>query len=256
MKIAEFAKLSAARLQALGTPAAEAERQPEPQADNPYLSARRSWNDHVGRLVAARTMWQAAALLSLLLSLVCVAGLLHLSGRSKLVPYVVEVDKAGSVQAVARADQMTPATRVVIEAQLHRFITLSRRVTTDVALQRSAIFGVFSMLTPQDPATAKMTAHLNGQPQNTPFERARRETVSTEIDSVLQQTADTWRVEWTETVYDRSGGRKAQLPMQALVHVYQGDPRFATEEALRQNPLGIYVRDFSWNRRQAREVSQ
>ena len=253
MKIAEFARLSAARVTAT---ARTTETTAGSEADNPSLNARRTWNDHVARLVAARTMWQAVGLLSLLVTLGCMAGLLHLSARSQFIPYVVEVDKTGNVQAVARADQMAPANRAVIEAQLEKFITLSRRVTTDIALQRSAIFGVFAMLTPDAPATSKMTEHLSGAPDQTPFERAKRETVSTEIKSVLQQSAETWQVQWTETTYDRSGSRKAQASMQALVHVYQGDPRFVTEQALRENPLGIYVRDFSWNRVQPREVPQ
>ncbi|HMJ09839.1 MAG TPA: VirB8/TrbF family protein, partial [Polyangiaceae bacterium] len=150
------------------------------QALSPYLAARRTWNDHVARIVAARTLWQAVALVSLMIAAAAVSGLLVLSTRSRFIPYVIEVDRAGLVQAVARADRMPPPTRAVIEAQLEKFVTLSRRVTTDVALQRSAIFGVFAMLTPDDAATVKMTDYLNGSEERTPFNRAKTETVTTE----------------------------------------------------------------------------
>src|SRR5215510_6407804 len=109
---------------------------------NPYLAARRAWNDHVARLIAARTMWQVVGLLSLMIAVACVGGLIHLAGRSRFVPYVVEVDTSGNVRAVQRAEEMPPANGAVIEAQLEKFVTLSRRVTTDVGLQRAAIFGV------------------------------------------------------------------------------------------------------------------
>ena len=224
---------------------------------NPYLAARRSWNDHVARLVAARTMWQVVGLLSLMIAVASVGGLIELAGRSRFVPYVVEVDTEGNVRAVQRAQEMAPASRAVIEAQLEKFITLSRRVTTDIGLQRAAIFGVYAMMSQDDPAAGKMTEYLSGDEARTPFRRAERETADTEVTSILQQTKETWQVDWTETVYERSSGkRKEHFEMRALVQVYQTSPRHMTEEALRANPLGVYVRDFSWSRKQAREVPQ
>ena len=41
---------------------------PANQMDNPYLTARRAWNDHVGSVVASRQIWQVVALLSLLIT--------------------------------------------------------------------------------------------------------------------------------------------------------------------------------------------
>ncbi len=225
--------------------------------DNPYLAARRTWNDHVGRLVADRTVWQAVGLLSLLVALACVSGLVHLAGQSKFVPYVVEVDSSGHVRAVQRADHVAPASKAVVQAQLENFITLARRVSADVGVQRAAVFGVYAMLSAEDPAAGKMTEHLNASEGKTPFARAERETVSTEITSILQQTPESWQVDWIETVYERpSGKRKDRFEMRALVQVYQASPEHASEEALRDNPLGVYVRDFSWSRRQHLEARQ
>lgn len=233
---------------------------PAPAAREPanaYLAARRAWNDHVARLIAARTMWQVVGLLSLMIAVACVGGLIHLAGRSRFVPYVVEVDTAGNVRAVQRAEEMAPANRAVIEAQLEKFVTLSRRVTTDIGLQRAAIFGVYGMMTQDDPSAGKMTEHLSGDETRTPFRRAERETVNTEVSSILQQTPESWQVDWIETVYERSSGkRRERFEMRALVQVYQASPMHMSEEALRSNPLGVYVRDFSWNRKQAREVPQ
>lgn len=224
---------------------------------NPYLAARRAWNDHVARLIAARTMWQVVGLLSLMIAVAAVGGLIELAGRSRFVPYVVEVDTAGNVRASQRADEMGPANRAVIEAQLEKFVTLSRRVTTDIGLQRAAIFGVYGMMTQDDPAAGKMTEYLSGDEARTPFRRAQQETVNTEVTSILPQTRESWQVDWTETVYERaSGKRKERFEMRALVQVYQTSPKHTSEEALRSNPLGIYVRDFSWSRKQAKEVQQ
>ena len=37
--------------------------------ENPYLSARRTWNDHMRGIQASRNMWQMLALLCLLIAL-------------------------------------------------------------------------------------------------------------------------------------------------------------------------------------------
>jgi type IV secretion system protein VirB5 len=105
------------------------------------------------------------------------------------------------------------------------------------------------MLSPNDPATQKMNEWLNGTPESSPFKRAVKEMVSTEIKSVLPQSPDTWQVEWVETIRDRQGVLKGQpVNMRALVNVYIATPTSqTTDEQLRNNPLGIYVRDYSWS---------
>ena len=112
------------------------------------------------------------------------------------------------------------------------------------------MFRLYSMLAPSDPATAKMNDWLNGTEESSPFKRAAREMVSIEIASVLPQTPDTWQVDWIETVRDRQGVAKG-LPfrMRALLTLYTVAPTAqTTEEQVRNNPLGIYVRDFSWSK--------
>lgn len=221
-------------------------------AETPYVSARRKWNDHVGEIVSARNLWQVVALLSLLLAVGAIGILAQIATRSHFVPYIVEVHRDGTVEAVKRAAEMRPLSRAVIEAQLEEFITQSRRVTVDVALQRAAVYSVFAKLSEGDPAARKMKAYLQGEGH--PVERAKSVTVSTEIESVLPQTDRTWQVDWTETVYGRDGERKEHFQMRALVEVYQSQPLATTEEAMRANPLSIYIKDFYWGRRGLREV--
>ena len=221
---------------------------------NPYLAGRRLWNDHVGRIVAARSLWQVVALLNLLLALAAIGVVAFVATRSRFVPYVVEVDDAGHVEAIKRAAAMAPASRVVIEARLEAFVTLSRRVTTDIALQRAAVKGVFAMLAGGDPATSKLATYFMGEGH--PVRRAQKMTVSTEIDTILPQTDQTWQVDWTESAYDRQGTLIERVPMRAHLEVYQSEPTATDEQALRDNPLSIYIRDFNWTRREAREVKQ
>lgn len=231
-----------------GEPLAGGRRQGE--NENPYLAARRTWNDLIAASMANRQMWQILGILAMTITLAAVGGMIYIGSQSKFIPYVVEVDKHGGTIAIAPAQPAAKADPRVVHANVASFVSDLRMVTPDIALQRKAIYRIYSMLSSKDPATAKANEWLNGTEESSPFKRAEQETVSVEISSVLPQTPDTWQVDWVETVYDRQGLVKGEpYRMRALVTVYQvpATPQ-TTEEQMRNNPLGTYVRDFSWSR--------
>lgn len=223
-----------------------------PPSENPYLAARRTWNEHVGSVVSQRQLWQIVSLLSLLIALAAVGGVIAIGSQSRFIPYVIQVDTlgqtvaAGPLQAVERTDSR------IVHATVAEFISDARVVTPDSALQRKAVFRVYAKLAPNDPATAKMNEWFNGTEDSSPFKRASREMVDVAIRSVLPQTPDTWQVDWVETTRDRQGtvkGTSATLRALVTVYVAQTTPQ-TTDEQLRNNPMSIYVRDFSWSRLQ------
>lgn len=218
--------------------------------ENPYLAARRTWNDQSAANIASRQMFQLLGILALLVALAAVGGMIYIGSQSKFVPYVVEVDRLGQPMAVAPADHASPVDARVVHAAVADWIGSMRLVTPDIALQRRAVFKAYAMLAAGDPATAKANEWLNGTDDSSPFKRAAKETASIEISSVMPQTPDTWQVDWIETVRDRQGVKKAgPQRWRALVTVYTVPPTPATtEEDMRNNPLGVRVRDFSWSK--------
>ena len=218
--------------------------------ENPYLSARRTWNDQSAANIASRQMFQLLGVLALLVALAGVGGAVYIGSQSKFIPYVVEVDRLGQRQAVGPADRAAPVDQRIVHAAVADWIGSMRLVTPDIALQRKAVFKVYSMLAPNDPATAKTNEWLNGTADSSPFKRAAQETVSIEIASVIPQTPETWQVDWVEIVRDRQGVRKgASQRWRALVTVYaMATTPETTDDDMRNNPLGVHVRDFSWSK--------
>jgi type IV secretion system protein VirB5 len=218
--------------------------------ENPYLNAKRAWNGHTQGEVSARQMWQVVGILGLLIGLAGVGGMIHIGSQSKFVPMVYEVNKHGEASAVGPLEKASPVDPRVVRATVANFISDARVVTPDVALQRKAVFRVFSMLSIKDPATVFMNEWMNGTAESSPFKRAQKETVSVEIVTVLQQTAETWQIDWMETTRDRQGvtiGQPAR--MRALVTTYIVAPTSKTTEAQQaNNPAGIYVRELSWSK--------
>jgi type IV secretory pathway TrbF-like protein len=218
--------------------------------ENPYLAARRSWNDQSAANVASRQMFQLLGVLALLVALASVGGVAYVGSQSKFIPYVIEVDRLGQRLAVGPVDPASPIDPRIMRAAVADWIDSARLVTPDIALQRKAVFKVYSMLAPNDPATAKANEWLNSTDYSSPFKRAAKETATVEIISVLPQTADTWQIEWNETVRDRQGIKKGEAQRwRALVTVYAmpTTPQ-TTDDDERNNPLGIHVRDFAWSK--------
>lgn len=218
--------------------------------ENPFLNAQRTWNDHVGGVVSSLQTWQVVGILSLLIALAGVGGMIHIGSQSKFVPFIYQVDKHNEVHAVGPLERASAVSPGIVRAAVANFINDARIVTPDVALQRKAVFRVFSMLSTKDPSTARMNEWLNGTEESSPFRRAEQETVSVEIASVLPQTAETWQVDWVETVRDRQGTVKGEpARMRALVTTYVVAPTASTpDEQQNNNPAGIYVREFSWSK--------
>lgn len=220
------------------------------ETENPYLNARRSKNDLSAASTENRQMWQLFGIMCLLILLAAVGGLTYIGSQSKFVPYIVELDKLGQTNAVAPADLAAVADPRVVHSSVAAFITDLRSVTPDVALQRRAIFRAYSMLSTKDPATVKVTEWFKGSEDSDPFKRAAKETVDIEISSVIPQSSETWQVDWVETTRDRQGVKKGPpVRWRALVTVYVVEFNSKTTEAqFRMNPLGLYVRDFSWSK--------
>ena len=217
---------------------------------NPYLSARRTWNDLMKAQVASRRSWEMIAILCLLITLASVGGIAYVGSQSKFIPFLYHVDTHGHATAIGPVEMASPTDPRVLAAAIGDFIANARLVTVDAALQRKAVYRVYAMLSEQDPATGKMNQWMNGTEDSNPFTRAETETVTVEISTVLPQTPDTWEVTWLESVWDRKGEVKTPpVPMRALVTVYRAEPAATvTEEELRRNPLSVYVRDFSWSK--------
>lgn len=235
---------------ALAAAAPERRRRAEDNLPNPYLNYRRRWNDHTGSILSQRNMWMLFCITSMLITLAAVGGMIHIGSQSKFLPYIVEVDKLGQSVAANPAQQITNVDNRVLQATAAEFISNARLVTPDVQLQRNAIFKLYAHMITGDPASAKMNEHINGTPEQNPFQRAAKETVSVEILSVLQQTGQSWQVDWIETVRDRKGQLASEpFRMRALVNITSIPPTSeTTEKQIRQNPLGVYVVDFNWSR--------
>lgn len=221
----------------------------ENNEENPYLTARRVWNENLGSLVTSKQIWQFIAIFSGFIAVISLSGLIMLACRSQFIPYVIAVDNTGNIHSIGFANPTINTNPDIIKATIAEFIENARLITSDISLQSKAIKSVYAHLDPKGPGVIKMNQWYNN-PLGSPFERAAKIITNTEILSVLPMSKTTWRVEWKETTYNRDGTMHGNpIKMNASVTInYHKYKTTSSEAQIIANPLSIYVKDFSWSK--------
>jgi type IV secretion system protein TrbF len=215
----------------------------ESSALSPYLAARKEWDERYGSLIKRAQHWRVAAVLALLVALAEAVVILGVATRPKTVPYIVAVDSLGRVVSSGAVERSTPVDRRMKTAELTRWIQDLRGVTNDGLAQRGAIDRVYAMI---GSGTAAQTLVTEFYRANQPFERANKETVQVDVNTVLPTTEHTYEVDWTETARDLGGGVISVARWKAVLTVAVNPP--SDETVLQVNPFGLFVMNVSWSK--------
>ena len=89
---------------------------------NPYLNARKEWDERYGSLIKRAQHWRGAAVLALLVALAEAVVILGVATRPKTVPYVVAVDSLGRVVASGAVERSSPVDQRMEAIALTRWI--------------------------------------------------------------------------------------------------------------------------------------
>jgi len=209
---------------------------------NPYVEARREWNDRYLDLAHARRWWQLAAVAELALVGLLGGGLVALSLQHKTVPYVVEVDALGAAIAVKPVEAAgRPTDQRIVRYQLAALIRGARTVMTDRAAMKRSLDQVYAYA--RGPARVFLDEHYRA---NNPFEIAKTYTVAPTVTSLLQLSDRSWQVRWSEEQRGLDGTLLGKSNWEAVLAVETVPP--TTADAIQANPFGLYVTEIRWTK--------
>lgn len=208
---------------------------------NPYLAARREWDERYGEFISRARNWRTMAVISALVSLVATGGMLWQAARSRVIPFVVLVDSLGRPIASGLAEQASVGDDRLRRAVIQDWIENVRMVTTDGIAQRRAIDHVYAYIASGTNAQAFISDFYRNDP---PFKRAQTGSVSVEVKSVLPTSDRTFEVDWIETSRDLFGSLKSTDHWKGSFTIALNAP--TEERQARINPLGLYVTAASW----------
>ena len=209
---------------------------------NPYVEARREWNDRYLELVRERRWWQAVAGAEILLLLIFAVGFVWLSLQHKTVPYVVEVDSLGAALAIRPAETGGhPADERIVRYQLAAFIRGARQVMADRIATKNGLEQVYAYA--RGPARAYLDEYYRA---NNPFEVAKTYVVVPTVTSLLRLSSTSWQLRWTEEQRGLDGLLLGKSQWEGVVTTEVVPP--TSEETIHVNPLGLYVTDLRWTK--------
>jgi type IV secretion system protein VirB5 len=214
-----------------------------PEPVTPYQKAAQVWDERIGSARLQARNWRLMAMGCLALSAGLSAALVWQSARGTVVPYVVEVDSLGAVQAVAPAVADFRPTDPQIAWHLARFIENVRQLPTDPVVLRQNWLRAYDFAT--DRGAVALNEHAR---RDDPFTRVGDTQVSVEISSVIRASDTSFRIAWIERRYVGSQLAATERWTAILTVVIQ-PPR--TAERLRANPLGVFVHAINWSRESA-----
>ena len=211
-----------------------------PEPVTPYQRAAQVWDERLGSARVQAKNWRLMAFGCLLFSGALSGGLLWQSAQSRITPYVVEVDKSGAVRAVGPAIEPYKPTDAQIAYHLARFITDVRALSIDPVLVRQNWLEAYGY------ATDHGAVFLNDFARsNDPFKVVGERSIAVQVTSVVRVSDDSFQVKWTEQIYEHDSLARTER-WTAIATIVLQQPR--TADALRRNPLGLYVNGLNWSR--------
>ena len=186
-----------------------------------------------------------------MLSLVLAGGMVWLISRSRYIPYVVEVDKLGYALTVPQP--LTPTSVPDVTERMQRyevaaFIRNARSVTSDSQVEHQMLNSLLAHARGAADRFLDAYYHSDAFTHN-PFKLAEKQTVSIQIDSILQLSPSSYQVRWSEQQRDLNGvviGPPTHW--EAVLQTQVVPPN--SDAAIISNPLGFYVTQISWTEQQ------
>jgi type IV secretion system protein VirB5 len=211
-----------------------------PEPVTPYQKAAQLWDDRIGSSRVQARNWRLMAFGSLVLSSALAGGLIWQSLQSRVVPYVVRVDRLGNAQAVAPATAGYQPDDTEIAYFLAKFVTDVRSLSIDPVVVRNDWLEAYDLATDHGAVFLNEYARVND-----PFKAVGARTVSVQVSSVVRVSDNSFQVKWLEQTYDHEALAKTEH-WTAILSVVTKDP--PNSDVLRKNPLGLYVNGINWSR--------
>ena len=120
-----------------------------------------------------------------------------------------------------------------------RFIDNVRSLSIDPVVVRQNWLKAYDFVTDRAAVTLNEYAR-----DNDPFAKVGRETVAVEVTSVVRASDTSFQMRWLERIFE-GGALKDTKRLTGLFSIVITPPR--TVDAMRKNPLGIYVHTFNWS---------
>ena len=214
--------------------------------ETPYLRAKVEWDKRIGGVVVQAKNWRTAFLLSMAMTVVLVVALVVESQKHKVVPLVITLNtETGRPVVIGKVGEVQYQPKIQeIKYFLGQLIQKIRSVPLDPVVVRQNWLEAYNFM--RESASNVLNEDAQNNP-NSPLRQLGKETVIVQLLSITQVAAsNSYQARWQEKRYNDQGGLLETYIMSGVFTIEISLPK--TEEELIQNPLGIYLTNYQWNR--------
>ncbi len=219
---------------------------PGNSAETPFRQAKQAWDLRLGTATSQAKNWRLAFFCLFALSTLMAAGLVLLISQKRVVPIIVGLDKqTGEATVVGPADQNSKQPGPLeVKYFLAQFIRSVRSVSLDQVVIKQNWLRAYSYLRPE---AAGLLNELTQKDSNSPLNKIGKVLVTVQPLSILQiPETSSYQLRWKETVFATHGTKLEEYTMLATFILEIDPPK--DEQTLQENPLGIFIKSFQWNR--------
>ena len=229
-------------------------------------NARREFASAFGDLARGKRNWQLIAFTLGAVVLALSVTALRLAAIAHPVPYVVQVDRLGTVTAVQAAEQMRDPDARLVASQLASFVRSIRTVLPSAAATAQADLLKRGYALTGSSAAGFLNAYFSDASHD-PRVLGARLTRDVQVTSALRvpdppassgahRRGQTWRLQWVEADQPIGpldvGDSTAAAAWEGYITLDIVPPR--TVESIQDNPLGIRITSIAWTRVAGRAV--
>jgi type IV secretion system protein TrbF len=223
-----------------------------PAVPTPWERGRAEYWNIFTNLAKSAHQWRVLAFFLLATNAVLLGAFLYRSSQSRIVPYVVQVDRLGRSEPVGRAEKGKDLDPRIFQVYLAGFIRAARTLYPEPAAQRALILDAYRL------AAGSARDYLDRwfkSPDHDP-RLLSQQGVTRTVESVdclpFPGSPTTFKLRWVERTESRNGLPAARAAWEAFVTL--GIKPSRSEDS--GNPFGIYVLGLNWTLLSSVNVSQ
>ena len=201
--------------------------------------AQAMYNDRNAKYLLEKNAWKTVAFMALVTEIILATGVIWETRQSRIVPYVVEVNKLGESLAVGPADKAGAIDPRIVKFVLARFVVHAREVIGDPIVEKQIIDDLWAHTTQFSDNFLKRYYR-----DHDPIKIGSKKSIVVKIDTVLAESKDSYRVRWHEDTWGVDGKFIGRTWWGGYFTVVIKPPM--NEDDIRKNPLGIYVDQINW----------
>lgn len=222
------------------------------EEDTPFRRARQIWDDRIGGAVAQARNWRRAAVILACACLCLTGGIVYTATTIRVYPYVIEVAETGQVRTVGKLVNPTYVIPDKVKEYLAQdWIERCRGLSLDSVVVKQNLDRCWTFT--GDRVRAMIRTHIEAMAKNArlPERDIRRRAIIVNVLSVLPVTTNTYRVDWTEQMFNAFGKPETETPQKWAATLTLKEFQWSASEDITkqrdQYPLGVYLYDLHWS---------